>query len=149
LLLPPIAAWFAPGLNRALRERLTVVGNDEVGIVPENIAEALALRTGAEWMVERKKDRTNRFERSPTSLTAKVRAVGSGSLIDDLYAAQALAFVKGRLDRFDEARAVVFPDYEPIEDHIKIIQPCFGKGLDLMEIEDLLAAPHSGKPAYQ
>ena len=87
LLLPPIAAGFTPGFDCALGQRLAVVGNDEVGIVTENIAEPFALRTGAEWMVEGKKDRTNRFECSATLLAAKGRAVGSGALVDDLHAA--------------------------------------------------------------
>src|SRR4029079_16212628 len=37
LLLPPIAAGFAPGFDRALSQGLGVVGDDEVGIVAENI----------------------------------------------------------------------------------------------------------------
>src|SRR5262249_37582523 len=61
LFLPPIAAGFAPGLNRTLGQRLAMVGNDKVWIVTENIAEPIAFGTGPEWMVKGKKDWTNRL----------------------------------------------------------------------------------------
>src|SRR5688572_12856850 len=86
LLLPPIAAGFAPGFNCALSERLAVVGNDEVGVVPENVAKPFACRTGAERMVEGKEHWTNRLECSPALLAAKVCAVDVGTLLDDLHA---------------------------------------------------------------
>ena len=149
LLLPPIAAGFAPGFDRALGQRLAVVGNDEVGIVPQNIAEPFALRAGAERMVERKEDRANRFKRSAASLAAKVRAVGAGALVDDLHAALALALTKGRFNRFDEAGSIVFTDDQPIEDHIQMVRPACGKSLDLVEIQDLRAALQSAVPAQQ
>ncbi len=78
---------------------------------------------------------------------SKGRAVGSGSLVDDLHAAQALALAKRGFDRFDEPGSVVFADHQPIEDHMKMLWPGFGKGVDLVEIEDLLTARHSGEPA--
>ena len=124
-----------------------MVGNDEVGIVTENVAEPLASRTGAQRVVEGKEDRTNRFECSATLLAAEVRTLGSGALIDDLHAAQALALAKRGFDRFDEAGSVVFPDHQPIEDHMQLVRPGCGKGLDLVEIEGLLAALQSGEPA--
>ena len=149
MFLPPVAAGFAPGFNRALSERLAVVGNDQVGIVTENIAEPLALRTGAERMVKGKKDWTKWFECSSALLTAKVRAVDTGAPVDDLHAAEAFALAKRGFDRFDEAGSIVFTDHQPIEDHMKMGRPGFGKGVDLMEIEDLFAALHSGEPAQQ
>src|SRR5437016_921013 len=149
VLLAPVAAGFAPGFNRALGQRLAVVGNDEVGIVMKNIAEPFALRTGAEWMVEGKENRTNRVECSPTLLAAKVRTVGSDALVDDLHAAQALALAKRGFDRFDEAGSVVFPDHQPIEYHMKMVRPGFRKAVGFMEIEDFLAAPDPGEPAQQ
>ena len=100
-------------------------------------------------MVEGKEDRTNRFECSATLLAAKVRAVGAEALVDDVHAAEAIALAKRGFDRFDEAGSVVFPDHQPIEDHMQMVRPGCGKGLDLVEIEDLLAALQSGEPAQQ
>jgi len=126
-----------------------VVGNNEVGIVTENIAESLALGTGSKWMVEGEKDWTNWLEGSPALLAAKVCAVGSGTQVDNLYEAQAVALAECGFDRFDEAGPVVFPDYQPVEDHMEMIWPGFGKTMDLVEIEDLPAASHSAEAAEQ
>ena len=82
-------------------------------------------------------------------LAAKVCAVGSGALVDDLYEAQAFALSEGSFDRFDEAGPVVFPDYQPIEDHMEMIRPGFGKAMGVMEIEDLHAASHPAESSEQ
>ena len=76
----------------------------------------------------------------------KVRAVGARTLVDDLHAAEPFALAKGRFNRFDQAGSVVFPDHQPIEDHMQMVRPACGKGLDFVEIENLLAALHSAVP---
>ena len=98
-------------------------------------------------MVEGKKEWANRLEGSPALLAAKVCAVGPETLIDDLYEAQAFAFAECRFDRFDKAGPVVFPDYQPIEDHMKMIRPGFGKTMGFMEIEDFPTASHPAEAA--
>jgi hypothetical protein len=126
-----------------------MVGDNKVGIVTEYIAESLALGTGAEWMVEGKKDRTNRLEGSATLLAAIVRTVGSGALVDHFYEAEAFALSECGFDRFDQARPVVFPDHQPIEDHMEVIRPGFWQAMGFVEIKDLRIASHSAKAAEQ
>src|SRR6185295_11218354 len=119
------------------------------GIVAENIAEPLALRTGAKWMVKGKENGTNRFECPPTLLAAKGRTVSPWPLVDDFHAAEALALAKCGFDCFDEAGPVVLSDHQPVKDHSEMVRPGFGKGVDLMEIEDFFAALDSCESAQQ
>ena len=53
--------WFRPGLDRAFVQRLAFVGNDEVEIEINGVAKALAARTGAIRIVERKQPRLRLF----------------------------------------------------------------------------------------
>ena len=54
--LPLIGAifWTGPGLNRPTFERLSLVGNDQIEIEVEGVAESLATRAGAVGIVEEK-----------------------------------------------------------------------------------------------
>src|SRR5690242_11105711 len=74
LFLPPGGARFAPGLDGSLGERLGGVGDDELRIISQHIAESFTFGTGAKRMVERKENRLQLFEGASTALTEKSRA---------------------------------------------------------------------------
>ncbi len=67
-------------------------------------------------MVERKENRPQGLEGAPTTLAEKFRAVRLPSMVDDLDRTASLSFTKCCFDRLDKPGAVVFTDYQAIED---------------------------------
>ena len=102
LFLPPVRPRFTPRLNGALDERLLLVGNDQRGVIAQNVAETFAFRTSSQRMIERKQHGPKRLKRAPAALAAKSRMVGAQSLPDHVNRATAVAFTEGRLNRFAE-----------------------------------------------
>jgi hypothetical protein len=70
-------------------------------------------------------------------------------MVDDHHAAESLTLAKRSFDCFDEAGSVVFADHKPIENYRKMVWSGFGKGVDFVEVEDLLTALHSTESAHQ
>jgi hypothetical protein len=74
LFLVPAAGGMSPGLHRAVGEAARLVGDDQVLVVPEDVAEALALGTGAEGMVEGEEERLRPGERGLAARAAILAA---------------------------------------------------------------------------
>ena len=136
---------FAPRFDGALSQRLGVIGNDEVGIVTQNIAEPFALRTGAERMVEGKKDGTKArmFARIADRETCAVRLE---TMADDLDGTgpspsrNAVSTASTRRDRLS------LPDHQTIEHDVERPAGCEGCGTSCRSRRSS-SALQSGKPA--
>src|SRR5262249_60458760 len=86
-------------------------------VVRRTVADALALRAGAERVVEREQERLRTLERFAAAAAAKVLAELPDGAADDLDRHLAPALAQRRLDRLDEARAVGRLEHDAIEDH--------------------------------
>src|SRR5207245_2332050 len=75
LLLPPVCARLGPGLDGAVHQSAVPVRDNQIFVVPQDIAEPLAVRTGTQGMVKGEQDRSDRLEGPSAALAAKARAV--------------------------------------------------------------------------
>ena len=96
-----------------------MVGNDELRIVAQDIAEAFAFGTGADWMVEGKENRPERFKRATALLAEEIGAEGVNAVADHVDSAAALPLAERGLDRFDKAGSIIRTDYEPVEHNMQ------------------------------
>src|SRR5207302_6169504 len=106
LTLVPLARRVGPRLDGALREALTRVGDDAGLVVLQEVAEALALGTGAERMVEREEERLGPLEGGAAAAAAEVLGEDARGPVEhlDLYLPAALP--QGRLDGLGAPRPV-------------------------------------------
>ncbi len=119
LLLPPGRAGFGPGLHGSSGEGFGVVGNDELRIVPQHIAESFALRAGAEWMIERKENRPEWLKGTAATLAEKLCAVRLSPMVDDVDGTTALSFAKCRFNCLDKSSAIICSNDETIQDDVE------------------------------
>ncbi len=99
------------------------VGDDQILVIPKDVAEALAVRTGAQGMVKREHHRPQRLKGPTARLTAELRAVGLKPLADDLRAADAVALSERGLHRLDQAVSVLGTEHQSIQDHMELSLP--------------------------
>ena len=111
----------APGLDRAFVDRLPLVRDDQVHIQLDGVAEAVARRTGAERVVERKEPRLRRFVRQPAApaleaLAESVRRHRRAGVVDLDRERRAVPFTKRGLDGVGQPRTHPALDANPIDD---------------------------------
>ena len=70
---PGAVFWAVPGVNGAVAKAECLVRNDEVEVVVDGIAEALAAGTGAEWIVEAEEARFG-LPAGPMATNALIRS---------------------------------------------------------------------------
>src|SRR5262249_46466047 len=89
LLLVPLARRMSPGLDRAVGERRGPIGDHPRLVVAQEVAEPLALGTGAERMVEGEEQGLRALERCAAGLAAELLAVTTDlrrlTLAEDLH----------------------------------------------------------------
>ena len=115
LLVLPLVGGFVPGVDGAFVEALRAVWHDEVHVVVDGVAEALAARAGAEGIVEAEQAGLRRLELLEAGLAAEgfgeAQTPGLGRrLFEDHFAAFAVADLGG----IDDALVQVFTDDEAI-----------------------------------
>src|SRR5205814_2505849 len=130
----------APGLDRALIDRLRRIGNDQTHVQLDDVAEAVTGRAGAERVVEGKQTRLRRLvgdaalaafeslrELNPvgardrgSGIRFRFRIPDPGSRIpDDNGERSAAAFAIGRFNRIRQTGAKVAFDLQAVDDHIE------------------------------
>src|SRR5204863_5360639 len=105
-LLVPLARRVRPRLHRALGKRARAVGDDERLVVFQDVAEPLALRAGAERMVEREEERLRPLEAGPAAAAAVILGEDTAALAEHLDLDPAAALAQRGLDRLGDAGAV-------------------------------------------
>ena len=117
-------ARLRPRLNRAFVERLAAVGNHQIDIEIDGIAEALAARAGPVGIVERKQARFGLLIHGAARLALESlvedhafrgSARRLGHKFEDRFPA---SFAIADLDRIDQPRAHFGTDREAVHDHV-------------------------------
>src|SRR6185503_2275178 len=84
LALVPAAGGMRPRLHGAAGEAQRAVGHDQGLVVLQDVAEALALQAGAEWMVEREQQRLRALQRGAAGVAAKGLGEHAASAVHEL-----------------------------------------------------------------
>src|SRR5215203_2135886 len=96
-----------PRLDRALVDRLLLIRHDQLQVQLDNVAEAMAGRAGAEWVVERKQARLRIFvwdPAGPALETLREQMLDGGGSFGKLNRPRcSAAFRIGRFDRIGNA----------------------------------------------
>src|SRR3989441_11921166 len=115
LLLPPLGRGLRPRLDGAARQALGLVREDEVLVIVQDVAEALAGRAGTKGVIEGEERRFRRLEGPPTGLAAIGLGEPAPSSADDLHNAAPAAFAERRVQGVHEARTVVLAEHETVQ----------------------------------
>jgi len=115
--------WLGPGLDRAFIQGFALVGDDEVEIDIDGVAEALATWAGAIRVVELKTGAARLFVAAAVILAlealGKTQALGSLAIAITIpkrgFENHFAGFAIADLDRIDDARALVGGDDEAID----------------------------------
>src|SRR5262245_3983074 len=115
-----------------------MVGDYKVRIVTKHVAEAFAFRTGAEWMIEGKQHRPERFECPFALLAEETVAVGSNAVPNDIQHAPSIPFPESCFDRFGQARTIILADYQAIQDDVECMMLLERRLITLLKINNLV-----------
>src|SRR5438874_2145994 len=118
--LPPVRAGLGPGLDGAFRQRAMAVGDDQILVIPKDVAEALAVRTGAQGMIEREHHRPDRLESPSATLALVAEAIRLRRVADHVHPADAVALSERGFHPLDQATSVLATEHQPIQDHMEI-----------------------------
>src|SRR5437867_1599870 len=110
----PAGRGLRPRLAGAARQARGLVLDEEVLVVAQGVAEALAGRAGAERVIEGEERRFRRLEGPPAGLAAIGLGKPMVSRADNLHNAAPSAFAECRLQGVHEARAVVLAAPETV-----------------------------------
>ena len=111
-----------PGIDGSAVQRQSLVGNDEIHVEIDGVAESLAARTGAERVVEAEQPRfgfaagtmaTRTLVGRGESKTRTLRGFFTRNHFENHFA----AFAIGDFSGIDDARAILRTHYDPIDQH--------------------------------
>ena len=106
-----------PGLHGAVGQRPGLVRHDERLVVPEDVAEPLALRTGAQRVVEREEQRPRPREPHAALRAAELAAHRDHAPADQVHVGVPVSLRERRLQRVGDPAPRVGSDDDAIEHH--------------------------------
>jgi hypothetical protein len=116
LLLVPAPGGVGPRLHRAVGKAPRGVGDDEALVVAEDVAEALALRAGAERVVEGEEEGLRPREGRLAARAAELAAHRYHRAPGDVDLGASLALGERRLERLGDAPPRLAAEDHPVED---------------------------------
>src|SRR6267378_7367805 len=120
LALIPLARRVRPRLDRAGAEAERAIGDDERLVVLEDVAEALALRAGAQRVVEGEEQRLRPLERGAARPAAELLGERAPRGAHDVHRDPPAALAQRRLQRVHEARAAVGDQHDAIQHDVEL-----------------------------
>ncbi len=154
LLLVPAARGVRPRLHRAVGQALGLIRHHPGLVVAQHVAEALALRAGAERVVEREEQRLGAGQGDPAGRAVEVAADRHHAALEQIHRGAALALGQRGLERVGDAPPAVRTDHHPVQHHreargIEIGGNAVRPALDLGQVQDLVARLHAREAALE
>jgi hypothetical protein len=131
-----LADVVAPHRDRAGADALARIGDDQLGVGLQLVAQAVALDAHAERRVERERLRRQLGEADAAGRAGVVLGVHPRRLLaGDVDHQLALALAQRGLDRVGEAAAVIGADRDPIDHQLDGVLLLLLEGLDVLEAD--------------
>src|SRR2546422_3402756 len=123
------------------------VGDDQILVIPKDVAKALAVRSVAQGMVKREQHRPGRLESPSATLALVAEAIRLRRVADHVHPADALALSERGLHRLDQAASVLGTEHQSIQDHMEIRPVRSGEQGAGMKVYELIPASQSHEAA--